>query len=152
MCDAARRHSVEKFKRYSEVENLTTDEIGDVLREAETIKTWIKGVEDYAIERANRGQIPTGYKLVAKQSRRKVIDENAVIDQLRKFRVPQKQYLEAKLKSPAQLEKILKPKHMQKLEESYIKKESSGNKLVPMSSDEIARVPAVRKFGAVECT
>jgi hypothetical protein len=117
-----------------EVTSLTPDQLAHVLNEASILKDWFRRVEEYANDQAHQGNLPTGYKLVAKRATRKWKDPEFAIGELkREFGLMEEQiFKEPKLKTPAQIENALGKGNTAGLEELTIK-ESSGSNLVPLS-------------------
>lgn len=62
---------------------LTDDEIGDVLRRAEQLSSWVKDVSDYALKEAESGKHFNGWKLVEGRANRKYADEIKVAKALK---------------------------------------------------------------------
>lgn len=90
-------------------DQMTPDEVGSVLRQANTIKTWFRAVEEFGNAEARRGQVPTGFKLVEGKGRRKWRDENDAIVFLKKQGVEDEHiYEDPSVRSPAQTEAMLK--------------------------------------------
>ncbi len=87
-----------------EPSNLTPKQLRRVLDGAKLIEEWVKGVREYAHFKAEQGEKIDGYKLVQKRSNRSWISEEAVaLD----FSEKGDELYTKKLKSPAQLEKIV---------------------------------------------
>lgn len=83
------------------------DEIAEYLRIAEIAKDWIKKVEALALEVAEAGYPPPGYKLVKSQGHRKFADEKRVLNLMRRKGFLKKDIYQTKLKSVAELERML---------------------------------------------
>lgn len=116
-------------------ERLTT-----ILREAHLFKDWFRRVEEFAHAEAVEGRIPPGFKLVAKRATRKWRDE----DEAREFLevalgLEENDIFAKKMKSPAQLEKLIGKNSKHDIN-SLIVSRSSGTNLVP----EEDKRPAVR--------
>ena len=89
--------------------SLTPQQLSNVLFAAEKLETWLDAVRAYAHASAEKGKIP-GWKLVAKQARRKWVDEDAAAtDLMYRFELDEDQVYDTRMKSPAQIEKLLKP-------------------------------------------
>jgi hypothetical protein len=106
------------------------------------IEAWIKGIEEFAYQECLAGRQPPGFKLVQRQARRKWKDPESVESALLlELGLDYTQVREtAPLKSPAQIEKLLK-KDEKKLLETLTVKESSGLTLVPESDKRPAAKP-----------
>lgn len=80
--DEKQRLAYLEFKPPNE---LTDEEIAEVLDAAESLSKWAKTVNDYALDRAlNHGVKYPGFKLVEGRSNRTYTDENAVVSKLLK--------------------------------------------------------------------
>lgn len=118
-CEAARKKVLEvTLAEFDPVENtdktltlpepdsLTSTQLGRVLDMAEFINGWIKSIEAYAKEQADKGVQIEGRKLVQKKSNRKWIDEAKVIKKLSP-KYGTEIHAPSKLKTPAQMEKVV---------------------------------------------
>lgn len=98
------------------------------------MEAWIKNVRDFAYAEAGHGRPPPGWKLVAKRAtRRWRNEEKDVVAALKhKFGFDLFDIYEQKLRSPAQIEKVL-DKDQKKALMDFVVSESSGNTLAPDS-------------------
>lgn len=85
-------------------EKMTVDQIANVLAKADLLAEWLKGVEAYAQGLLEAGRKVPGFKLVRKRATRKWSDESKVQSV---FKHLGQELFEKKLKSPAQLEKLV---------------------------------------------
>jgi hypothetical protein len=110
---------------------LSTSDIAMVLEQAELISAWVSKVRLEAESRIKNGDTVEGWKLVAKRGVRKWVDEDAVITEI-SDRLPLDEMMtEPELKSPAQIEKLLRAAgYTTQFMEQLISKESSGVTLV----------------------
>lgn len=115
----------------------------DVLPILPTVKTWLAGVEDYALAQALSGVVLPGYKVVEGRSIRKIIDpinaERALISagyDLDEVRKP------AELRSITELEKLTGKKQFAELCGAYIDKPTGKPTLAPESDKRQAINPA----------
>lgn len=115
----------------------------DVLPILPTVKTWLAGVEDYALAQALSGVTLPGYKVVEGRSIRKIIDpinaERALISagyDLDEVRKP------AELRSITELEKLAGKKQFAELCGAYIDKPAGKPTLAPESDKRQAINPA----------
>ena len=90
---------------------LSNDEIADTLPTLPLIKSWIKAVEEHALDAAVRGEIIPGYKVVRGTSRRAWDDEALVTKSMKNAKVRVGEMFTKKLVSPAQAEKLLGKGH-----------------------------------------
>jgi hypothetical protein len=104
-------------------------DLGRILNACDRLDTWIKEVRKFALNRLNSGVQIEGWKLVEKRAQRVWVDSTLVATEARK-KFGDVPILDVKLKSPAQLEKILKDK---KWVAERVKRESSGWTMVPDS-------------------
>lgn len=94
------------------------------------VEAWISQVREFAYQEAVHGRIPPGFKLVAKQARRKWKSEDEVISWCEENGIGEAvRNAPQKLKSPAQLEKAVHKSKRDELSELVIKS-SSGEYLV----------------------
>lgn len=130
-------------------ENLNKVDIKKVLDFSDTLGSWLKAVETFAYSMLERGEKIEGYKLVKKRSNRKWIggEEEAVSSLIRTLGLSQDKdlmsrgyFAEPKLKSPAQLEKVLDKNLIASLCESP----DNGNTLVSVSDKRPEVLPSIQ--------
>jgi len=87
---------------------LSEDEISEVLHKAQTLRTWVNDVEEFALNRAvEENVVPPGYKLSTSVTHRKIADQALAATVLvEKGMAPEIIWEPPKLKSLAQLEKL----------------------------------------------
>ena len=113
---------------------LPAEQISIMLGQADRLEDFIKDLRALAFNMLDKGHPVPGYKLVAKRGTRQWVNE----DELQKwfftyFKPEARKFLfEEKIKSPAQLEKVLK-KHNIELPDELVTSISSGSTLVPES-------------------
>ena len=111
---------------------MSPQEISELLKSVEEIKRWATAVADYAQDQAiNNGVAWPGFKLVEGQSRRKITDEQKVIDILRANGCTTEQI--CKLKGITDLEDQVGTKTFAELVGDYIVKPPGKPTLVPES-------------------
>lgn len=109
---------------------LSDAEIAELLKVVEEIKRWVSGVAEYALDQAlNHGVHFPGYKLVEGTSRRKITDEQKVIDILREQGYTTEQV--CKLKGITDLEDLTGKQTLQTLVGEYIVKPQGKPTLAP---------------------
>ena len=88
---------------------LSPADLADVLAQAHLVDHWLTEVRAYALQQALRGNPPAGFKLVQKATHRKWFDEVQVATALTMAcgLSAEDIYTDPKLKSPAQIEKLL---------------------------------------------
>jgi len=111
--------------------SLTPDDIARILDAKAPIEAWLKEVANTAHRQAEKGTVIPGYKLVAGKSNRKWKDPLKVEKDLKTL-IGDAVYAERKLKSPAQMEKVLKH-HKKPIDsvKAYWEKSEAGTTLVP---------------------
>lgn len=137
----------------SAVTTLSPDALGRLLGKARQIQHWIKAVEEHAHAEATEGRMPDGFKLVATRATRKWTDEETLkimAPVLFGDLSPEDLYAEPKLRSPAQLEKLL-PKERRGELSKFVTKKSSGTNLVPVDDKRTdAKPSATSEFASTE--
>ena len=124
----------------------TTEQLAKALKWIPTLQSWIKSVTEYCYQKANSGETIPGYKLVEKRATRKWIDTEKVVEFLEEYDFKEDEIYEPlKIKSPAQLEKLI-PKQEWHVLDPYISKKSTGLTLV-VESD---KRPSVKSLAEVE--
>lgn len=111
--------------------SLSNEELGEILREAEIIATWVSKVRAEVSGRIDNGQAVPGWKLVAKRGNRKWSDETAAVLELNDILDPDDMFEPMKMRSPAKIEKALKNNGLDpKVIEPFVIREASGSTLV----------------------
>jgi len=121
---------------------LPIDQIALQLSQADMIEDYIKDLRALATQMLENGQPVPGFKLVAKRGTRQWADEDKVVKWADKNKLDIADVWESKLKSPAQLEKVLK-KNKIELPSELVVSISSGSTLAPESDSR----PAVLQIG-----
>ena len=120
--------TVEEVSTYSPIE------LRDRLLKVSAIELWAKAVRRHAFEQGLAGNIPEGFKFVAKVGRRKFLNESAALLTLEAAGIPTSDV--TKLASPAQVEKAIGKENYK-----LVAKESSGFNLVPVTAKGEAVTP-----------
>jgi len=114
--------------------DLSPDELGRVLVQADVIEHWLKAVRGHVHSMLERGEAVPGVKLVQKRAMRKWINEKNAAEFLGDIMKPSEVF-DAKLRSPAQIEKILGKKTADEIGlDLYVEKVSSGT-TIALESD-----------------
>jgi hypothetical protein len=125
------------------IADLTPEQRGNIMRAADQIAAFAKAVQEAEHANALAGNMPAGFKLVAKRAARKWRDEEQAIGALILRKVDKDLlFTEPKVKSPAQVETALGKKAFAQLlaeieekdGEKLVIKKSSGVNLVPVES------------------
>ena len=106
--------------------------LADTLDKIPMIEAFVEQTREFAYSEAMRGRVPPNYKLVAKRATRKWIDEKETekfLSAVVHGTLMRDCYTEPKLKSPAQIEKVI-PKSQKEALAQFTTAESSGYKLV----------------------
>jgi len=89
-------------------EKLTPVQLGKLMQEVSLVEAWCSAVRDHALASAMDGKIPTGFKLVAKRTIRRWIDDDKAAGALRSlYELDDKEIYVRKIVSPAQAEKLV---------------------------------------------
>ena len=112
-----------------QLENLPAETIGAYLGNADLLEDWIKDLRGLAMTMMEGGTKVPGYKLVAKRSVRKWLDEGKANKALAAMGIDP---VKLELVSPAQAEKLLKPSK-QALPDDLVASVSSGTTFAPES-------------------
>jgi hypothetical protein len=130
-CPALQQMALETAKL--DHEDASADDLADALGKVDVIETWCKRVREEGIRRARAGSPPTGYKLVATRATRKWKDENKAGAVLcADLGYDQACVYETKIRSPAQVEKLLGKKTLGKVLLDLVETKSSGVTLVTL--------------------
>lgn len=121
--------------------------LAESLELADVVEGWVKSVREFAYQEANHGRTAPGWKLVDKRATRKWIDDGDAIIHLRKYGLDDEDIFDAKMRTPAAIEKVI-GKEGKDFLEALATKESSGTTLVHESDPRpVARVGAAEDFG-----
>ncbi len=125
---------------HQQIVSLDKEQLGAYLAKADVLEDWIKDLRALAFQVLESGAEVPGYKLVAKRGTRQWTSEGAVEAWADHNQITDA--YETKLKSPAQMEKVLK-KHGKELPSDLVMTVSSGSTLAPESDPR----PAVLQIG-----
>ena len=125
----------------TKLQALPIDQIAMQLEQADTIESYIKDLRALATQMLENGQTVPGFKLVPKRGTRQWTSEDAVDAWVDANGLAKEAY-ENKLRSPAQMEKVLK-KYKKELPSELVVSISSGSTLAPDSDSR----PAVLQIG-----
>lgn len=112
-------------------ETLPMDVLLNVLSKKAIVEAWLTSVAKYLESELAAGREVPGYKLVAKRAMRKWLPDAPVETRLREAGATDEEIYERKLKSVAQVEKVLGKKRLEAECADLIIKESSGVVLAP---------------------
>ena len=131
---------------------LTAEELAkDVLPRLETVKTWLAGIEDYALQQALAGVELPGWKLVEGRSVRKITDQDGAAAALNKAGYKTAEiYKPQELKTITELEKLAGKKQFAAICGKYIEKPQGKPTLAPESDKRAAINPMLDDFKNIE--
>jgi hypothetical protein len=112
---------------------LSDDKLADLLDRIEVITPWLAAVKSLALERAEAGRTPPGYKLVPKRALRRWAeeDEAALLNALADTGLHPDNYTTAKPLTPAMVERRIGKDAYEANVAPLVVKTSSGNTLAP---------------------
>lgn len=130
-CPKLRERSLTLVKdnSFSATQAYSPEALSDVLGMLPVMEGWIKNVKAFAAAEAQAGRIPPGWKLVAKRANRRWKDGWTGERLAQEFGLKPPEMFDQKVKSPAQVEKLL-DKQMRSHVENLVERVSSGVKLV----------------------
>ena len=131
---------------------VTAEEMAqNVLPKIATIKTWLAGIEEYALQQALAGVEYKGFKIVEGRSVRKIINPEAVADTLNANFFKDDDYMKPReLRSIGDLEKLVGKKHFAELCGQWIDKPQGKPTLVPDSDKRPAFNSAAEDFNGID--
>lgn len=120
-------------KPEEKAEELGMEEISNLLGKTADIKSWIKDLEDYALDEALKGNPPPGFKVVEGRSVRKITDEKGLAEKLLKEGYQEDQvYKPRQIEGITNLTKLLGKKAFADLTQGFIEKPQGKPTLVPV--------------------
>ena len=127
---------------------LTAEELAkDVLPRLATVKTWLAGIEDYALQQALAGVELPGWKLVEGRSVRKITDQDGAAAALNKAGYKTAEiYKPQELKTITELEKLAGKKQFAAICGEFIEKPQGKPALAPESDKRAAINPMLDDF------
>jgi hypothetical protein len=132
-------------------EALTVEQMAEMLPHLPTLEAWIKSMRAHAQRELENGATVPGFKLVQRRPTRRWVSDADTQLWLQEQGVEPNDFLEApKLKSPAQIEKVLKTVGADRLDDTLVSKVSSGVTIAPLTDPRPpAMVSAVDAFDAL---
>lgn len=131
---------------------LTAEELAkDVLPRLATVKTWLSGIEDYALQQALNGVKLPGWKIVEGRSVRKIVDADATITALNQAGYKTTEILKPQeLRTITDLEKLVGKKKFAALCGEWIDKPKGKPTLAPESDKRKAIDPVAEDFKDID--
>lgn len=156
VCPAQRQMAVEVAQReFDDIpkrglpapSTLTDEQLGVVLAAMEPMEAWFRSVRDFVRAKLERGESFPGWKLVPKRAVRRWTDPTAVLEWLTTNTdlTAEEMHKPPEIKSPAQIEALLRKANVQ-LPDELVTKAPSGFTLAPVAD---AR-PAAKALTATE--
>ena len=128
---------------FPEPASLTDEQVSKILTMLPLLKPYFEAVSAYALDKAMQGDVVSGFKLVAgRQGNRVWTDEKAVTEA---FASLGEDLYDKKLKSPAQMEKLLGKGGKQKLD-PFVSRSEAKLSLAPVSDKREAVEPPNRNL------
>lgn len=122
-----------------------------ILPQIATIKTWLTGIEEYALQQALDGTNYPGYKIVAGRSIRKITDPEAVMKLLEDNGFARDTFVKpTELRTITDLEKLIGKKRFGELCNDYIEKPQGKPTLAPESDKRPAFNAAADDFSSID--
>ena len=115
---------------HASVKALDVVEIATYVQQADLLEAWIADVRALAQQMMEQGARLPGYKLVPKRGTRKWINEERALEELSALGFTSDELTETSLRSPAQMEKVLKKRKLD-LPRDLVVSVSTGNVIAP---------------------
>lgn len=116
---------------FKNAEELSDDEIAEILTKADDVAGWLKDVQDYALTVAvNEGKKFKGFKVVQGQSRRRYVNEDDVVNKLLENGFEEALLFEKKLLGITAMEKTISKKQFNTLLGDLVEKPEGKPTLV----------------------
>lgn len=133
-------------------DELSVEEMAQVLEAAGSIRSWLSAVERRAQEMLMRSESVPGYKLVQKRATRQWIDPDTAADTLcATVGMGDDELYDKKIKSPAQIERVIgRSKEAKTLLNELVESVSSGLTIAPNSDRRPGVVPDDAKSDAAD--
>lgn len=133
------------------VEKLTPKQLGAIMNQIVLVEAWCSSVRDHALASALDGQVPDGFKVVAKRTNRRWIDEDKAAGALRTlYDLEDEALFIRKLVSPAIAEKLIGKAKAKGLD-ALTSRPPGGATLAPLSDKrKPLSVDAADEFGGGE--
>lgn len=151
-CRALTQKCIEAAKKHPDPKLISPDELAaDVLPMLATVKTWLAGVEDYALQQALSGVQLAGWKVVEGRSVRKITDQDGAALALNKAGYKTTEiYKPQELRTITDLEKLTGKKQFAAICGDFIEKPQGKPTLAPESDKRPAIDPLADDFKDVK--
>lgn len=150
-CRALAQKCIEAAKNRPDPKLISPDELAaDVLPMLAAVKTWLAGVEDYALQQALSGVQLAGWKVVEGRSVRKITDQDGAALALNKAGYKTTEiYKPQELRNITDLEKLVGKKQFAAICGDFIEKPQGKPTLAPESDKRPAINPAAYDFNGI---
>lgn len=132
VCSALRGNALavaqDEFGVIKSVDDLTPEEIGAYMDKLPLVEEWIKSLRRHAHTMLEAGTSVPGFKLVEKRPTRRWKNEDELLDWAASENLEDEEIFEKKIKSPAQIEKVVGKKNVPS---DLIMSVSTGLSMVP---------------------
>jgi hypothetical protein len=129
-CPAVREKSLElASESFSPALAYDPEKLSEVLKMLPVMESWIKNVRKFAVNEAQNGKIPPGFKIVGKRPQRKWKEGWTGERLAQEFGLKAPAMFDQRIRTPAQIEKMI-TKDLRPKVETLVDKISSGYKLV----------------------
>ena len=151
-CRALTQKCIEAAKNHPDPKLISPDELAaDILPMLATVKTWLAGVEDYALQQALSGVQLAGWKVVEGRSVRKITDQDGAALALNKAGYKTAEiYKPQELRTITDLEKLTGKKQFAAICGDFIEKPQGKPTLAPESDKRPAIDPLADDFKDVK--
>lgn len=132
-CKARADHHMNLKETYEleKANTLTAGDIATILMQVDDLKRWAEAIKEYALEKAMEGVEIPGFKVVEGRSNRKITDEEAAAERLRKEGYTEEEIYNIKLKGITDLEKKVGKSELAQILDGVIEKPVGKPALVP---------------------
>lgn len=134
-CKAHLQMVKEMDERYKRIDSMlmSNQEVADVLTWGDSFVKWINAVSDFALDEALKGESYEGFKVVEGTSRRKIMDEKLLVENMNKQGFKEAELYERKILGITALEKLAGKKIFTVAAAGCVDKPAGKPTLVPIS-------------------
>lgn len=138
---------------FKAVDQLTLEEIGEILQKAKNLSSWVKDIEKYALAESLKGNEVPGWKAVNGRGSRSFSNTDEAIKILKENGIAEELLYERKYLTLAQMEKVIGKKDFNNLVGNLIVMDVGKPTLVEISDKREAitnKIKAEDEFSVVE--
>ena len=152
-CRALAEHNLKlQAYEYKDPNLLSLEEIGDIIKIADRLKSWTEDIKSYALDQALAGQKIPGFKVVEGRSNRGYLDEPMIAKILKKNKFKVTDIFERKLIGITKMEKLLGKQTFDSLLSDYVVKPDGKPTLVPITDKRPEFISAEIDFKDIDLT